>query len=117
MKKHTKTSLKLKKTKSIKQRKQNKQGLSFVENLNDFRSLLGQGYHEYRIALAGTAGAIFSRKDIVFDDEKQKFCIINWIDDSEQLLSEKQMLSKKYTNIGEALKKHCLIVDLNERYQ
>jgi hypothetical protein len=116
MKKHTKTSSKLKKKISTKQRKQNKDGLSFVENLNDFRNLLSQGYHEYRIALAGTAGAIFSRKDIVFDNNKRKFHIINWIDDSEQLLSEKQILSKKYTNIGEALKKNCLIVDLNEKY-
>jgi len=99
-----------------KKRKQNKNGLSFVENLIDFKKLLNNNYYEYRIALGGTAGALFSKKYIYYDKkEKKAFNITNCIDNNKQTLTQKQLMSKKYTNIGEALKKHCLIVNLKEK--
>lgn len=90
-------------------------GLSFVKDLKDLKKLLADGYHEYRIALGGTAGAIFSRKDITYNPKTKKYHIINWIDDSEQKLTETQLFVKAYTNIGDALDKNCLIVDLNKK--
>jgi uncharacterized protein YaaR (DUF327 family) len=60
-------------------------------------------------------GTIFSRKDIQYDQKSKKYRIINWIDDTEQNLTEKQLMSKNLTNIGEALNKNSLIVDLNEK--
>jgi hypothetical protein len=35
----------------------------------------------------------------------------NLIDDSEQELTESQILDSEYSNIGEAMKKGCLIMD------
>jgi hypothetical protein len=101
------------KTKPITKRPQ-KNGLSFVKNLKDLKELLNEGYYEYRIALSG--GIIFSRKYIYYNPKKKKpFHITNCIDDSTQDLTEKELMSKKWTNIGEAIKKNCLIVDLKEK--
>ena len=95
-------------------RPQNKVGLSFVRNLYDLKSLLKQGYYEYRIALGGTAGSIFSRKYIYYNPKiKKAFSITNCIDDSEQELTQKQLFVGGYSNIGKALRNNCLIVDLN----
>lgn len=99
----------------MKSRKQNKKGLSFVKDLRDLKKLIADGYHDYRIALAGTAGAIFSRKEIDFDVKAKKFYIINFIDDSEQILTQTELFKKGFTNIGDALKKNCLIVDLTQK--
>ena len=99
-----------------KKRKQNKNNLSFVKSLKDLKELLKAGYYEYRIALGGTAGLIYSGKNIYYEPKLKKcFFINNCIDDSEQELTEKQLMNKKYTNIGDALKKNCLIVNLNEK--
>jgi len=37
--------------------------------------------------------------------------VLNLIDDSEQELTESQILDKAYTNIGEAMEKGALIID------
>ena len=109
MKKPTKSSRKSKNPKP------NKNGLRFVKDLRDLKKLIADGYHEYRIALGGTAGAIFSRKEIDFDPKAKKFYIINFIDDSEQILNQKQLFSGGYSNIGKALRLNSLIVDLKEK--
>jgi len=41
----------------------------------------------------------------------EKFKILNLIDGSRQTLSEKQLMDKSWTNIGEALKKKALIYE------
>jgi hypothetical protein len=37
--------------------------------------------------------------------------VLNLIDDSEQELTESQILDSAYSNIGEAMEKGCLIID------
>ncbi len=80
--------------------------------MRDLKKLISEGYNEYRIILSG--GLMFSRKDITFNEKLKKFKIINHIDDSEQFLTEKELLDNSFTNIGQALKKRALIVDLTE---
>jgi hypothetical protein len=66
--------------------------------------------------LAGTAGKVFSRKTIwYYPKDKKPFEIWNHIDDTEQKLTEKQLMNKEWTNIGLALRRHSLIVDLTEK--
>lgn len=63
---------------------------------------------------------MFSRKYIYYNPEGKKkpvFNITNCIDDSEQNLTEKQLMDDKYTHIGVAIAKNCLVVDLTERNQ
>ena len=80
----------------------------------DLIVLITNGFHEYRIVLNG---GLFSKKRIeIYSTKKgQKFWIVNWIDGSEQRLTEKQLMDPNWTNIGLALQKGALIVDLNER--
>jgi len=55
---------------------------------------------------------IISRKEIFYEPKKDKFYITNWIDDSYQTLNSKQLMLKSYTNIGYAIKKKALILNL-----
>lgn len=80
--------------------------------MRDFKKLLLEGYYEYRIALGGSAGTMFSRKDIKYNPKTKIFKILNHIDDTKQSLTQKQLMSQSWTNIGIALRKHCLIVNL-----
>jgi len=57
------------------------------------------------IILAG--GLCRSTKSIIFD--QGIFNIVNEIDETEQNLTEKQLMGKRLTNIGEALQKGCLV--------
>jgi hypothetical protein len=95
----------------MKTRTQNKKGLSYVENLKDFKSLLKEGYYEYLLQLGG--GIAFSRKSIFYDNGK--FQIVNHIDDTEQNLTEKQLMNKRITNVGLGIKRRALIVNLKEK--
>jgi len=52
-----------------------------------------------------------SSKFIRFFPDDNSFFVWNLIDDSEQELTESQILDSAYTNIGEALKKGSLIMD------
>ena len=56
-------------------------------------------------------GCLRSSKHIRFYPDDNSFYVLNLIDDSEQELTESQILDKAYTNIGEAMKKGCLIKD------
>jgi len=56
-------------------------------------------------------GGLRSSKHIRFYPDDNSFYVLNLIDDSEQNLTESQILDKAYTNIGEAMKKGCLIKD------
>jgi uncharacterized protein YaaR (DUF327 family) len=52
-----------------------------------------------------------SSKHIYYNEDTNIFEIINYIDDSEQSLTEEQIFDKDYTNIGEALKHNALYID------
>jgi hypothetical protein len=56
-------------------------------------------------------GNLRSSKHIKYYPDDNSFCVFNFIDDSEQELTESQILDKAYTNIGEAMKKGALIMD------
>jgi len=62
-----------------------------------------EGYNEFVIVLGG--GGVVSRKEMMYDPADKMFLINNCIDDSEQDLTEKQLLNKNYTNIGVAIKR------------
>ena len=56
-------------------------------------------------------GGLRSSKHIRFHPDDNSFYMFNLIDDSEQELTETQILDSAYTNIGEAMKKGALIMD------
>ena len=56
-------------------------------------------------------GDLRSSKHIRYYPDDNSFYVLNLIDDSEQELTESQILDSAYSNIGEAMKKGCLITD------
>jgi len=54
-------------------------------------------------------GCLKSSKHIRYQPDNNTFYVLNLIDDSEQELTESQILDSKYSNIGEAMKKGILI--------
>jgi len=56
-------------------------------------------------------GGLRSSKHIRYYPDNNSFYVLNLIDDSEQELTEIQILSSDCSNIGEAMKKGCLIMD------
>ena len=56
-------------------------------------------------------GGLRSSKHIRFHPDDNSFYVLNLIDDSEQKLTEAQILDSTYTNIGEAMEKGALIMD------
>jgi len=56
-------------------------------------------------------GGLRSSKHIRYYPDDNSFWVLNFIDSSEQELTESQILDGAYTNIGEAMEKGCLIMD------
>ena len=56
-------------------------------------------------------GGLRSSKHIIYHPEDNSFYVFNYIDDTEQTLTDSQILDSSYTNIGEAIKKGALIMD------
>jgi len=56
-------------------------------------------------------GGLKSSKHIRYWPDDNSFFVLNLIDDSEQELTESQILDSAYSNIGEAIKKGALIMD------
>ena len=56
-------------------------------------------------------GRLRSSKHIRYYPDDNSFYVLNLIDDSEQELTEAQILDSSYTNISEAMKKGALIMD------
>jgi len=56
-------------------------------------------------------GGLRSSKHIRFHPDDNSFYVLNLIDDSEQELTEDQILDSACTNVGEAMKKGALIMD------
>ena len=52
-----------------------------------------------------------SSKRIEWDQEEKRFFVFNLIDDTEQVLTEKQLMDPGYTNIGCAMTKGALYRD------
>ncbi len=56
-------------------------------------------------------GGLRSSKHIRYYPDDNSFYVLNLIDDSEQELTETQLLDSEYTNIAEAMEKGALIID------
>lgn len=56
-------------------------------------------------------GRLRSSKHIRYYPDDNSFYVLNLIDDSEQELTESQLLDSEYTNIAEAMEKGALIMD------
>jgi hypothetical protein len=56
-------------------------------------------------------GCMRSSKHIRYYPDDNSFYVLNLIDDSEQELTESQLLDSEYTNIAEAMEKGALIMD------
>ena len=56
-------------------------------------------------------GYLRSSKRIIWDEEDQLFYVLNYIDDTEQELTEAQLMDRDYTNIGYAMTKGALFKD------
>ena len=56
-------------------------------------------------------GGLRSSKYISHHPEDNSFYVLNYIDGSEQELTESQILDSAYTNIAEAMEKGALIMD------
>jgi len=54
-------------------------------------------------------GGLRSSKFIRYDREENSFYVFNYIDDTEQTLTEAQVLDSHYCNIREAMEKGALI--------
>lgn len=59
----------------------------------------------------GNSGVMRSSKRIEWDEEEKRFFIFNLIDDTEQVLTEEQLMDRGYTNIGYAMTKGALYKD------
>ena len=56
-------------------------------------------------------GYFRSSKRIIWEEDEKRFFIINYINDSEQELTEAQLMDKGYTNIGYAMTQGALFKD------
>ena len=56
-------------------------------------------------------GYLRSSKRIIWDEGDKHFFIFNYIDDTEQVLTEAQLMDREYTNIGYAMTKGALFKD------
>lgn len=54
---------------------------------------------------------LISRKYVRWDEDEGKFEIINWVDDSEQMLTEEEIMESGITNIGKAIRKKAFYKD------
>jgi hypothetical protein len=78
-----------------------------INSIKELRHAIENDENEFFILLAG--GFARSSKNIHFHDsldknKEYKFSIINEIDDSEQILSESEIMDQRNTNIGKAMK-------------
>ena len=80
-----------------------------IESLEHLKRESENGAEFY--ILLGSKGIYRSSKWIVWDDVEQKYFIRNFIDETEQELTEKQLMNRKWTNIGYAMIKGALYKD------
>lgn len=85
-----------------------KEEFKLIESLEQLK-VEAEDFAEFLIQLKG---GLVSRKVIRWDEDDKKFWILNCIDDTEQCLTEKQIINHKYTLIGEAIIKKAFYKDL-----
>ena len=71
-----------------------------VTSTEQLKEMIAVGVHDYFILLNGNAR---SSKFVDYSPESNKFHIINEIDNSKQVLCEKNLFNRKHTNIGYAI--------------
>ena len=75
-----------------------------INNIETLKEISKDGVDCFILLNAG----IRSSKHILYDDDDKIFYILNEIDDSEQELTEQQLMDLEYTNIGVAILKGAL---------
>lgn len=70
-----------------------------VESVAHLREMVQAGHHDYFIAL--NFGMRSSKTVDV--DEDGKFYIVNEIDDTEDVLTEEDLMDERMTNVGKAI--------------
>ena len=78
-----------------------------IRNISQLKELAKDGLECFILL----NGGLRSSKYISYNPDDNSFYVLNYIDDSEQELTESQLLNSEYTNIGQALKKGALIID------
>ena len=78
-----------------------------IESIEQLKKLTANGCDCFILLI----GNLRSNKHIWYDDESNRFEIINYIDGSEQALTEQQLMDKGYTNIGYAMTRAALYKD------
>jgi hypothetical protein len=85
-----------------------KEEFKLIESLEQLK-VEAEDFAEFLIQLKG---GLVSRKVIRWDEDDKKFWILNCIDDTEQCLTEKQIINNEHTLIGEAIEKKAFYKDL-----
>ena len=80
-----------------------------IKSLQQLKSESEQGAEFF--ILLGSRGALRSSKWILWEEEENVFIIRNFIDESEQELTQHQIMDKSFTNIGYAMSKGALFKD------
>ena len=71
-----------------------------VKSIDVLKDIIAQGEHDFFIALNGGAR---SSKTIDYNEVTKKFHIVNESDGTKQVLTEKSLFNRRYTNIGYAM--------------
>lgn len=82
-----------------------------VKSVQHLKELIDKEYFDYALLLNGGA---FSHKTIGYDELTKKFTITNHIDDTDQELTEEEILDDSLTNIGKAIPLNSLIAIADE---
>jgi hypothetical protein len=75
-----------------------------IESIEQLKAEAEQGAEFFILLNHG----LRSSKDIVWDAKAKKFHIFNHIDQTEQHLTERQLMDRGFTNIGYAMKRGAL---------
>ena len=80
----------------------------WIRTIGQLKELTTKGGLECFILLNG---GLRSSKYISYNPKENSFYVFNYIDDSEDVLTERQIVDSAYSNIGEAMEKGALIMD------
>ncbi len=83
-------------------------GRIIVKSLDHLKNLVSEKAGEFSLRLKY---GLNSTKIIQYDSCRDMFDVFHSIDDSESLLSSKEIMDEDYSNIGQAIKIGCLIFD------
>lgn len=83
--------------------------MKIIKTVDELKKKILKGNCDYFIVLAG--GLVRSSKHITYDPKTKRFSVLNLIDDTRQSFTEKTILDKTKTNIGEAMIKNSFIME------